>query len=408
MKLSFRAPWLLALGSAASVGAAPAGPAAPATAAEAVAQGKLSLQARARYEHVDQTNLLEADALTLRTRLGFTTATFRGWRLSAEVENVAAPDGDAYNQAGLNPAAARRAVVADPETTELDQAWLAYTAGGTTVTAGRQRLVLDRARFVGDVGWRQNRQTFDAVTVQRRAAGAPGFTYSYVDRVHRVFSRRHPQGRWRSDSHLLHATHDDFAAGTVTGYAYLLDFAGTAAPNSCATYGVSLEGRRPLSSSLALHYRVEAAVQSDHGASRLNYRTTYAALEAGLATKTLTLTAGGEALGADRGTGFKTPLATLHAFNGWADLFLATPAAGLRDVHVKAAAALPGACALTAAHHWFAADTGGARYGREADVQLTRKFPRGVSAAAKAADFRGAGKLFPDVRKIWIQVEFVY
>ena len=36
-------------------------------------------------------------------------------------------------------------------------------------------------------------------------------------------------------------------------------------------------------------------------------------------------------LGSDGGVAaFQTPLATLHAFNGWADLFLTTPARGLR------------------------------------------------------------------------------
>ena len=33
----------------------------------------------------------------------------------------------------------------------------------------------------------------------------------------------------------------------------------------------------------------------------------------------------------------QTPLATLHAFNGWADKFLSTPANGLRDVEPRAA-----------------------------------------------------------------------
>ena len=33
--------------------------------------------------------------------------------------------------------------------------------------------------------------------------------------------------------------------------------------------------------------------------------------------------------------GFNTPLATLHAFNGWADRFLTTPVKGLADTNIK-------------------------------------------------------------------------
>jgi hypothetical protein len=29
---------------------------------------------------------------------------------------------------------------------------------------GRQKIIFDNARFVGDVGWRQNDQTFDAIS----------------------------------------------------------------------------------------------------------------------------------------------------------------------------------------------------------------------------------------------------
>ncbi|MBI2514158.1 MAG: alginate export family protein [Opitutae bacterium] len=379
----------------------------PASLADAVAQSKVSLNARLRYEGVQQTGLLDANALTLRTRLGFTTAKFAGWQFSAEGENVAAFDGDAFNQSGLNPAAARRAVVADPETTELNQLWLAYSHDKTTATLGRQKLILDNARFVGDVGWRQNQQTFDAFVVQDKSLKNTTLTYAYLDQINRVFSRRHAQGRWDSESHVVNAAYTDATLGTVTGYAYLLDFANSAA-NSCATYGVSLVGAQKLSDALKFTYRAELATQANYGSSTLNYSALYNCVEAGLAGKPGSVTLGHELLGSDNNVGFKTPLATLHAFNGWADLFLATPAAGLRDVYVKGTAALPQAVVLTAFHHWFEAAKGGADFGTETDVMLSRKFGKYITATAKFADFRRDSLAFPDVRKVWLQVEFVY
>ena len=122
--------------------------------------------------------------------------------------------------------------------------------------------------------------------------------------------------------------------------------------------------------------------------------------------KTGSFTLGREVLGADNNVGFKTPLATLHAFNGWADLFLATPAAGLRDTYVKAAVSLPGAVALLAFEHWYETDATGAALGTEFNLQLTRKFGKAVTGLVKYADFRRAGTGCPHVQKIWAQVEF--
>lgn len=103
---------------------------------DAFAQGTMSLNARLRHESVQQSGLKDAAALTLRTRVGFTTAAWQGWKAMLEAENITAADGDSYNQAGLNPGGAGRAVIADPESTEINQAWVAFTRGKTTATVG--------------------------------------------------------------------------------------------------------------------------------------------------------------------------------------------------------------------------------------------------------------------------------
>ena len=381
----------------------------PADFAAALAQGKFSVNARLRSESVAQTGRRDASALTLRTRLGFAPAAFHGWKFLLEAENIVAADGDSYSQAGLNAGGAGRAVVADPEITEINQAFIAYTTGKTTFTAGRQRLVLDNARFVGDVGWRQNMQTFDALVVQDKSFEKTTLTYAWLDRINRVFGDHHAQGYWKSSSHLFNASYAGLPAGTLTGYAYLLDFRKPAyAANSCATYGVSFAGTTPVASDLKFAYRAEAATQSDYGSSTLSYTAGYYVLEAGLAAKQGSLTLGHEVLGSDNNVGFKTPLATLHAFNGWADLFLATPAAGLRDTYVKGSINLPAAVSLLAFQHWYETDTTGIDLGTEFNVQLTRKFGKYFTGLVKFADFRRDSLTLPDVKKIWVQVEFVY
>ncbi len=399
-------PSLLVMSCLVSAGLGAAEPAAaPATFAEAIARGQVSFNARLRHESVQQSGLRDAAALTLRTRLGYTTAPFHGWKFMAEVEHITAADGDSYSQAGLNPGGTGRAVVADPEGTEINQAWAAFSSGQTTATVGRQRLVLDNARFIGDVGWRQNQQTFDAAVFQNKGLAKTTLTYAYLDRINRIFGSDHAQGRWQSDSHVLHASHAGLPAGTLTAYAYLLDFANSAT-NSTTTYGASFTGSTKLTEALKLTYRAELATQGDHGNSPLSYRATYHALEVGLAAKQAGLALLHETLGSDNNTGFKTPLATLHAFNGWADLFLATPAAGLRDTYLRVNASLPGELAFLAGQHWYEADSGGASYGTEFNAQLSRKFGKSVTALLKYADFRRDSAAFPDVRKFWVQVEF--
>jgi len=389
------------------LGLATAGLAAPepATLAAAITTGTVTLQVRARWEHVNQAGLRAADALTLRPRLGYVTAPWHGWQATLEGEATAALDGDRYNQAGLNPGGAGRAVVADPTSSGLNQALVTYRAASTTLTLGRQRLVLDNARFIGDVGWRQDQQTFDALTLVHRPAAALTLTGGWLARVHRVFGHRHPQGEWDADAPLLHVRYTGLAAGALTGYAYLLDLPGAPA-QSCATYGVSLAGSRPVGRDLHLDYRAEVATQRDHGPNPRRYAADYGRIELDLRAAQGALGAGHEVLGTDGGSAFRTPLATLHAFNGWADAFLTTPAAGLRDTWVKAAAPLPGDLRLEARYHRFTSAGGGTRYGAELDLQLTRRFGKRLTATAKSADFRANEPGRPDVRKFWLQLDY--
>ena len=374
---------------------------------DALAQGKVSLNARLRSESVTQTGLRDASAFTLRTRLGFTTAPLSGWQAMLEAENLTAANPDGYNQAGLNPGGAGRAVIADPTGTEINQAFVSYKNSATTATLGRQRLVLDNARFIGDVGWRQNMQTYDAFVAQDKTLDKTTLTYAYLWRINRIFSSRHAQGVFDSNSHVLHAAYAGLPAGTLTGYTYLLDFDNSPA-NSSATYGASFVGATKLTDAAKVAYRAEFATQSDYGSSPLNYSAHYSALEAGLVFAQGSLTVGHEILSSGNNVGFKTPLATLHAFNGWADLFLNTPAAGLRNFYLKGTANLPEKISLTVFWHDFNSDRGDTDLGREFDAQFSRKFGKFTTGLVKYARFDRDSPTFPDVRKIWVQAEFAY
>jgi hypothetical protein len=167
-------------------------------------------------------------------------------------------------------------------------------------------------------------------------------------------------------------------------------------------------GAKKLTTDVSFNYRVEAATQSDYGASTLRYTAHYTIIEGGLAVTSAGVTVGCEVLGADHNVGFKTPLATLHAFNGWADLFLNTPAGGLRDTYLRGTANLPGTISLIAFYHQFDSAAGRVDFGHEFDLQLSRKFGARITVLVKCADFRHASPGYPSVRKFWAQTEFAF
>jgi hypothetical protein len=375
---------------------------APASFADALQQGKVTFNARLRFERAEQDGLRDASALTLRTRLGYLTLPYAGFQAYLEGENVVAVVDDYFD--GVPPNPAGRAVIADPEVTDVNQAWLAYTFDQTKGTFGRQRLALDNHRFVGDVGWRQDLQTFDAFTLQDRTIDKLTLTYGYLWQVNRVFGKALD---WDSDSHLVNASYAGLPIGTLTGYGYWMKFS-NAAVQSNETYGVSLAGAPQIAEGIKLNYRLEVATQSDFGPSPLNYRARYYLAEAGPAFAKFALAAGYEVLGEDNGQSFRTPLATLHAFNGWADVFLATPQAGLRDYYLRASGAPATNLQLLGFYHRFESDAGSIRYGDEIDLQASYRLNKQLVLLAKAAFFDGKHPSFADRNKFWLQAEYSF
>jgi hypothetical protein len=383
---------------------------------EALTKGKFNLNIRPRWEHAHQDGLTESDAFTIRTRFGYTTAPLEGFQAMIEGENIAVigPRGN-FNAAGSNASGAGRTVIPDPPTTELNQAWLSYTNWGTLVKAGRQRLVLDNHRFIGDVGWRQNMQTFDSAMIENKSLPYTTLIYAYIWNVNRVFGDvdNLPQANtdFSSQSHILHYNYNHWKWLNISAYTYLLDLDNGIPTelNSTATYGGFLNGTVPVHDKVDLTYRAEFAWQTDYANNVSDYGTEYYNLEVGATVKPVNAGAGYEVLGSDNGQGFKTPLATLHAFNGWADVFLNTPGTGLRDFYLWAGATLPYEIPLRVTAHQFRSDSGGIHYGDEIDASVSRKFGKYWSALAKYAWFDGKeAPTAPDVDKFWLQLEFNY
>ncbi len=345
---------------------------------------------RLRYESVDDGVNEDAEALTLRSRFGFTTGQFHGFSVLVEGEAISILGGfDEYapNRPGY-------AVIADPKSTHVNRAFLRYQGpAGLDLGLGRQRIIYDNARFVGNVGWRQNEQTFDAFTAKVAPVAGLEISYAYLDEIQGIT----PAFDADVDSHLLNVSYSGLPFGRLTGYGYWLEDEDTGAEND--TWGVRFAGSTSLGV-MTLLYTAELATQ-EAGAFEADYRF----IEAGVTVNGVTFKAAHEVLGSDGGAyGFQTPLATKHAFNGWADKFLITPDAGLKDTFLTLSGSVQGVN-LTAVYHWYSSDAGSVDYGREWNLQAARGFGPHVSLGVKYARYE-ADEFSADTDKFWLWAEF--
>lgn len=364
--------------------------------ASALTDGKLSANFNLRYETVEQDNAAkDADALTLRTRLNYTTGTFNGFSAGVELENSVALVDDYKDAIGHGN---EFSVIADPDHTELDQAYVAYKGDKFSGKIGRQVITMDNHRFVGHVGWRQDRQTFDALTLGYQLSEATKVSYAYLTQRNRIFSDEKDVD---SQDHLLNISHK-LSAGKLTGYAYLLeeDNTGGAEIN---TFGIRYAGATNLGGN-KITYSAEFAQQDNDTADK---SATYFAVDAGTNVASLNVKVGYELLGSDNGEyGFATPLATLHKFNGWADQFLGTPAQGLQDIYVSVGGKLAGGSWKIIAHD-FSADESSSTVddlGSEIDAVYVKAINKTFKAGIKYAAYN-AGDIKVDADKVWVWLE---
>lgn len=366
------------------------------------------LNARLRYEYVDQAGLVnDANALTMRVRFGFQTGTYLGLSLLAETEATVAFN-DNYNSTtngkGTFP------VVADPESKEINRLFLRYETDGVTATVGRQAIKLDNARFIGDVGWRQNQQTFDAALLEVTAIDDLTLTYGYIDSVRRIFGSESVNRSFDSDSHIVNVSYAGISDVGVTAYAYLLDL--TEAPAlSTATYGGRVSGSVPLGDLKPLSLAAEYANQSDYGNNPGSFDLDYYHLTAGSGFGDFSVSAGYEVLEGNGTVGFSTPLATVHAFQGWADGFLATPANGIEDLYGQIGYTFHDVGPLPkvitkAVYHDFSNERTGTDLGDEIDLLIKAVINPNLSATAKFASLDGTSAGPADREKVWVQLDF--
>ena len=381
--------------------------------AKMVKDGTAKLDLRYRFEGVDQGGFdADAEASTLKTRLTLTTAPLNGFTAQLEFDDSNSIWVNDYNSTrngkGSYP------IIADPEGTDLNQAWIAYKSHGVKAKLGRQRILHGSQRFVGGVAGRQNEQTYDGVRFEAKPIDGLSLDVAFVSNINRIFGPEDgvQPSDWQGDNVFLRSQYTLTKSHSVAGFGYLIDVdaqndfsAGKTVNNSTSTFGVEYKGK------FAQYLELSAswATQSDDGASELDFEADYYMVELGGTVNTIKLRGGIEVLGSgeDKNTGlnvgFKTPLATLHKFQGWSDKFLGTPADGIEDTYVGISGKV-GDVKLAAVYHDFQAESSGTKYGTELDLVVTWPVNKYLTLQAKYADY-DADELLSDTSKFWLTAQ---
>ncbi|MBU0631624.1 alginate export family protein [bacterium] len=369
---------------------------------------KFSGEIRPRYEYVDiKNNGADAgNAFTTRTSLGVNANLFEINALSTylEVTSVNNFGYDNYNSTANSKT--QYDTIVDPQQARVTQAYVDYSIKKTLIRAGRQDVNLDNQRFIGTVNWRQMKQTYDAVAVVDNSVENLSLLGAYVYGYQTVKDLPTTD----TASVLLHASYKVKEELTVTAYDYML-------ASISDTYGIALTGKID-ADKVKLDYRAEFAKQSDptleYQVKNVKADAQYYNLDLGANISGILAGVNYESLGKAEGSatkGFYTPLATLHAFNGWADVFLAsTNASGLTDANVRLGYTAKGFGKILGVYHKFDAQTGTNKdLGSELDAIYSNAIPgvNNLSGLVKYASY-SKGDAGNDKSVAWLMLDYKF
>lgn len=423
MKLTVIAAACLCTAATSGVHAAEPAAVAPGSLAEAIQRGQSLSSLRLRDERVEQEGKTEtANALTMRTLLGWQTAPLHGFAVGAQLINVGVFD-DSYDNGDkgvVQPGRSTFPRVADPDYTGINQLYIDWTGlTDTRFRLGRQSVKLDNVRFVGNVEFRQMMQVYDGVSVETKALLPQTTLYAaHFDRVVQVSTLMQDTG-----INLLNLRHALSPTENLTGYGYFVGWdRASLQTTSTRTLGVRLDGARPLSADWKLLYTAEYAKQDPYQAGAASIDSHYGRLGGGAQRGNWFARIDYEVLSSNHGqSAFQTPLGTNHLFQGWVDKFLVTPKAGIRDTFVTAGGKV-GPVMLQTEYHWFDSDVRfasgagtGSRYGTEWDVSATYPVRKDLVARIEYGSFREkdpytatATSRVRDTEKLWVTAMYSF
>ncbi len=379
--------------------------------ADALKEGDTVISLRLRYENVDANDKNDAtldgsDAITLKTRATYTSGDFNGLGMTLEFDDVTSLKSvnypDKVNSGENGP------TIADPEGTGVNQVYLSYKISDTTAKYGRQRILLDNQRFVGGVGFRQNEQTYDALSVSNTSVKNLTLFAAHIYNVDGITGTNADH-----DTNLLNVGYKT-PVGKVSAYYYDVEDetknTGVDTGTASKTVGARFAGSTK-AGDVKFLYTAELAKQSE-GDNSISYDTKYNHLMGGISVAGVTAKIGRESLEADNGITFRTPLATKHKFQGWTDTLLGHGANGIDDTYITVGTKVAGV-KLLAVYHKLEANEGtvdGDEFGTEKGFVVATKLDNGIGLNLKYADLsKGDDSIGKnDTKKLWLIATYTF
>lgn len=297
-------------------------------------------------------------------------------------------------------------LITDTPGTELNQAFFRYQLEEQSLTLGRQALTFGSERFIGDIDFWQNDQTFDGVLFSADLFSASNIKYAYVNNVNRIFGDEADEtldrrdirfdalngqrpaaelGNHRLDGNFLHLELKEWDYVEFSAYGYTIhNFDFPEASNR--TFGASGNFRyKP--GSVKYTGTLEYAAQKKQQ-SAVDEWIPYYLAEFGLGWQKLDVSMRWEVLDDREGESFDTPLASRHEFQGWADQFLITPVGGVEDRSLRINWT-PRPWQLDLRYHQFRSAADNNRvFGDEVDLDLIFRPTREHEIKLRYANFR--------------------
>lgn len=407
--------------------------AAPETLLDAITQGKPMTSFRLRYENLNQDGyqstaanakkLETGEAFTLRSLIGWQTAPFKDFSFAAQLTDVHDFNDD-FNDRRDNvsePGKSKYPNIVDPADTDINQLYVDWTGiKDTRLRLGRQQLNLDNVRFIGDIGFRQNMQVFDGVSVLNKSIRDVEVFAAHFSKVRQITTKLRD-----GNIDIINAKYKISPTESLIGYGYLVDMENlgqnggnpaaiaTAAQGgnglgdsqdlvktattdaSSKTFGVRLDGAHKVNDDWKVLYTAEYAKQDDYRGGSPLIDAHYFKLGGGAAYDAWSVRLDHEKLSSNDGKyAFQTPLGTNHLFQGWADVFLTTPRQGMEDTFISIAGSIAKA-KLQAEYHVFKSDERyqslngkfGDKYGTELDLSVSYSFSKELLGKVEYARF---------------------
>lgn len=413
--------------------------AAPETLLDAIKQGKSMTSFRLRYENLNQEayqstvpnakKLDTGEAFTLRSLIGWQTAPFKDLSFAAQLTDVHEFNND-FNDRRNNAAEPGKSAypnIVDPGYTDVNQLYVDWTGiQDTKLRLGRQQLNLDNVRFIGDIGFRQNMQVFDGVSVLNKSIVDVEIFAAHFSKVRQITTKLRD-----GNIDIVNAKYRISPTESLIGYGYFVDVenlgqnggnpaaiataaqggnglggssdAAVSATNinptqtdaSSKTFGVRLDGAHKVNDDWRVLYTAEYAKQNDYRSGNPLIDAHYFKLGGGAAYGVWSVRLDHEKLSSNDGKyAFQTPLGTNHLFQGWADVFLTTPRQGMEDTFISIAGNIAKA-KLQAEYHVFKSDEKyqslngrlADKYGTELDLSVSYSFSKELLGKVEYARF---------------------